>query len=72
MLVLRRLEEEDIEIVAQWLHQEYISKWFGDASDWLHEINERNHAYRYLHHFIVQDGDARIGFCQYYDYNDLP
>ncbi|WP_099205412.1 GNAT family N-acetyltransferase [Scatolibacter rhodanostii] len=72
MLMLRMLENEDIEIVEKWLNQEYISKWFGDASDWLHEIYERNITYKYLRHFIAQDGDKPIGFCQYYNYNDLP
>lgn len=72
MLLLRILEDNDIGIIEKWLNQEYISKWFGAPNDWMHEIQERNNTYSYLHHFIAQVGDDPIGFCQYYNYNDLP
>ncbi|MCC0681290.1 GNAT family N-acetyltransferase [Clostridioides sp. ES-S-0005-03] len=72
MYSLRKLEEKDIEMVKSWLYQEYIVKWFGDASDWLNEIKGRNNEYNFIHHFIVESEHKAIGFCQYYNYNQSP
>ena len=66
-LVLRPLYDTDIELLASWLKKDYILKWYHDADDWLAEINERNGAYSWIHHFIVMDYTTPIGFCQYYD-----
>lgn len=72
MYSLRKLEEKDIEMVKSWLYQEYIAKWFGDATGWLNEIKGRNDEYNFIHHFIVEAGQKAIGFCQYYNYNQSP
>ncbi len=66
-LVLRPLYDTDIKLLASWLKKDYILKWYHDADDWLAEINERNGAYSWIHHFIVMDSIMPIGFCQYYD-----
>lgn len=66
-LFLRPVCGTDIHLLTLWLNQEYILKWYHDANEWLAEINERDGAYSWIHHFIVMDGEIPIGFCQYYD-----
>ncbi|MFV0395905.1 MAG: GNAT family N-acetyltransferase [Coprobacillaceae bacterium] len=65
---IRRIEDNDIELMKEWLKKEHVSKWYHDPEDWLYEIKERNGEFNFLHHFIVLDGDKAIGFCQYYEY----
>ena len=69
MLVLRNLGDEDVVLMKKWLEQEFISKWFGDASDWLLEIEHRNDEFNFIKHFIVEKDGVPVGFCQYYDWN---
>lgn len=69
-LSLRPLNDTDIDLLTLWLNKEYILKWYHDADEWLAEINERNGAYSWIHHFIVMDSETPIGFCQYYDCYD--
>lgn len=66
-LVLRPLNDDDIDMLASWLNKDYILKWYHDADDWLAEIKERHGAYSWIRHFIVMDSITPIGFCQYYD-----
>jgi hypothetical protein len=69
MYSLRALEEVDINLVQSWLSQDYVEKWFGDPIEWLEEIKDRNNKYSFIHHFIMEESNKPIGFCQYYDYN---
>lgn len=69
MLVLRRFENEDVAILEKWLKKEHVAKWFGDAADWLYEIEHRKDEYNFIQHFIVEAKGSPIGFCQYYDWN---
>jgi RimJ/RimL family protein N-acetyltransferase len=69
MLFLRRLENKDVVVVQKWLEKESVAKWFGDASEWLYEIEHRNDEFAFIKHFIVEGNDVPIGFCQYYDWN---
>ena len=64
---LRPLEDSDIPLMTQWLHQAYVLKWYHDADEWLEEIRTRNDQFAWVHHFIVMDGQTPVGFCQYYD-----
>lgn len=66
-LTLRPLSDADIPLMARWLHQDYILKWYHDPEDWLLEINGRKGEFAWIHHFIVMDGQTPVGFCQYYD-----
>lgn len=72
MYSLRVLKDVDINLVQSWLSQDYIKKWFGDPIEWLEEIKGRNNKYSFIHHFIMEKCNKPIGFCQYYDYNQLP
>lgn len=69
MFNLRRLKDEDVDVVKGWLRKEYVAKWFGDASEWLHEINHRCDQFDFIRHFIVEANGIPVGFCQYYDWN---
>ena len=69
MLTLRRLENEDVDIVKDWLMKEYVAQWFGDASEWLFEINHRHEQFAFIKHFIAEENGVPIGFCQYYNWN---
>lgn len=71
MLKIRAFEEDDLQLLDKWLHQEYIKKWFEVSGictidDWLHEVKNRNGEFKWLSYFIVQSGDCPVGFCTYY------
>ncbi len=68
MFVLRKFEDEDMAVMKKWLEKEYVSKWFGDASEWLYEIEHRNDEFDFIKHFIVEEKGMPVGFCQYYDW----
>lgn len=68
MFILRGLENEDVIIVKKWLGKEHVAKWFGDASEWLYEIEHRNNEFDFIKHFIVEEDGVPVGFCQYYDW----
>jgi len=67
---LREINNTDINLLTKWLKKDYILKWYQDTDDWLREINGRNDEFNWIHHFIVMDEKATIGFCQYYDCYD--
>jgi len=67
---LRELSEADIELIAFWLQKEHVIKWYHDAEAWLQEIRGRRSDFSWINHYIVLDGGAPIGFCQYYDCYD--
>ena len=69
-LRLREISHSDMTLLAEWLHKDYILKWYHNADDWLREINGRNDAFNWIHHFIVVDEETPVGFCQYYDCYD--
>ena len=71
MYTLRALQESDIELVQSWLAQEYIAKWFGEASEWMDEINGRHKEYSFIRHFIAMQYGQPIGFAQYYHYANV-
>lgn len=69
MIYLRELEDKDINTVKKWIMQKYVSKWFGDVSDWEKELQGRKGKYSFIKHFIAEVDGESIGFCQYYDWN---
>lgn len=69
MIYLRKLKDEDISTVKNWIMQDYVSKWFGDVSDWEKELKGRNDEFSFINHFIVEEDCKPIGFCQYYNWN---
>jgi GNAT superfamily N-acetyltransferase len=66
-LYLKPLQDEDVEQLKIWLYKDHILNWFHDTDDWLKEVKERNGEFSFLHHFIVNNKNKPIGFCQYYD-----
>lgn len=69
MIYLRELTDEDISTVKNWIMQDYVSKWFGNVSDWEKELKGRNGEFSFINHFIVEEDGKPIGFCQYYNWN---
>ena len=67
---LRKVTDADISMLTEWLHKDYILKWYHDPDDWMHEIEGRNRDFGWIHHFIVMDNEIPVGFCQYYDCYD--
>lgn len=66
-ILLKPVEDQDVELLNHWLHKDYILKWYKDADEWLHEINNRNGEFKFVNHFIAVYDSRPIGFCQYYD-----
>jgi RimJ/RimL family protein N-acetyltransferase len=60
------LTDDDIAIMKVWLNKDHIRKWYEEPESWLHEINERNREFSFIHHFIVKSQKMPFGFCQYY------
>lgn len=68
-LNIRKLRDLDIPIIKEWLNKEYIRRWYGDSTEWLNEIINRNRKYYWINHYTIEYNDEPIGFCQYYDCN---
>jgi RimJ/RimL family protein N-acetyltransferase len=66
-IVLEPFLDKDIEIMEKWFQKEYLIKWYGDISEWIFELKNRNGKYNFIKHFMVKNKDNKIGFCQYYD-----
>ena len=66
-LIIRPLNDADIDLLTAWLNKDYVFKWYQDTDAWLTEIKERDGAYSWIRHFIVMESVTAIGFCQYYD-----
>lgn len=67
-LTLRPVTDSDINLLCEWLHKDYILKWYDDAEEWLNEIEHRNGNFSFLSHYIVlDDKNIPFGFCQFYD-----
>ncbi|MDU1892886.1 MAG: GNAT family N-acetyltransferase [Dysgonomonas sp.] len=67
LLLLRAIEDSDIELLSKWLYKDYILKWYHEPEEWLYEMKERKGAFSFLSHFLVLQENIPLGFCQYYD-----
>lgn len=67
-ILLRKLEEKDIELFKKWVYREHVAKWYKEPEEWLLEIAKRDTEYCWIQHLIVEKDGVPIGFCQYYDY----
>lgn len=72
MYLLRKVQDNDVNLLKGWLQQDYVAEWFGNVEDWLLKIKGRDGEYNFIQHFIVEDNQIPIGFVQYYDYNKIP
>lgn len=76
MLELRLLGDHDVPLVEAWLHKPHVKKWYDipqmgvTIEDWMHEIQERHGAFRWLTHLVATWQGAPIGLCQYYRCED--
>ncbi|MCB8815240.1 hypothetical protein [Desulfosporosinus shakirovi] len=44
-LNIRKMKNVGISLFEEWLNKEHIRKWFGDPSEWLNEIYNREGQY---------------------------
>ena len=70
MIQLRQMEDTDLPLFKQWLYAPHVAKWYHDPLDWIHEVEARDAAFCWIHHFIVELEGTPIGFCQYYACKD--
>lgn len=76
MLEFRKIKDEDVPLVENWLNKEHVKKWYDiphlgvAVSDWIDEISARNGEFRWLTHLIVLWHGQPIGLCQYYKCTD--
>lgn len=68
-LALRALCDKDIPLFKKWLYLPHVAAWYHDPLDWIDEVEKRNDAFAFLHHFIVVQDGKDIGFCQFYEYH---
>lgn len=66
-IILRSLEEQDIERMKTWLYRPHVQNWYEHPASWLDEIQRRDTDFSFIYHKIVLLEDTPIGFCQYYD-----
>lgn len=66
-ITLKPIEDKDIPLIEEWIHQDYILKWYHEPDEWINEMRERDGKFSFLNHFLVYDGGKPFAFCQYYD-----
>ena len=67
---LRRMEQSDIPLFKEWLKLPHVAAWYHEPEDWIYEVEHQASEYPWLHHYIAEDQDKPIGFCQYYEYRN--
>lgn len=67
-ITLRAFADDDMSLLKQWLYAPHVAQWYHDPLDWIHEVEERNGAFCWLNHLIIEHEKQAVGFCQYYDY----
>lgn len=50
-ITLSKMKSIDIPLIKTWLAQTYIQKWLGDPTDWLEELENKDHTFDWIHHF---------------------
>lgn len=70
MIQLRKMEQNDLHIFKKWLYTPHVARWYHDPLDWIHEVEEQDSKFCWIHHFIVEHKGQPIGFCQYYACKD--
>lgn len=66
-ICLRPIEDSDIPLLANWLKQPRVARWYEHPEAWLMEVTQRQGEFSFICHKIAVLGDEPIGFCQYYD-----
>ena len=64
---LKKLKKADIRLVADWLEQTHVKKWYHSPDEWITEMENKDGRFLFIHHFLVLFEGTPIGFCQYYD-----
>jgi aminoglycoside 6'-N-acetyltransferase len=65
-ITFRRLRHGDLPLLAGWLQQPHVARWFHPADDWLDEMLEELGS-EWLEHWIAELDGVPLGFIQRYD-----
>ena len=66
--ILRQLEDKDIELFKNWLYRPHVALWYEHPLSWISEVEARHTGFSFIHHYIAENNEEPIGFCQYYEY----
>lgn len=64
---LRPFTDGDIPLLAVWLEQPHVARWYEHPEEWLAEAALREGEFSFITHKIAMLNDIPVGFCQYYD-----
>ena len=65
---LREFIKTDIALFRRWLYLPHVAKWYHEPQDWLVEVEDVKGEFAWIKHYIVEEADKAIGFCQFYEY----
>lgn len=68
-MIFRKLRDRDINLIKKWLQAPHVAEWFKHPDAWIEEIQQRKTKYDFIRHFIIEDNNKPVGFCQYYDFS---
>lgn len=70
---LKKVTENDINLLYFWFSMEHIRVFFGDPEEWRNEIIENlNNSSPWSFYYLVYVENIPIGFVQYYETNKAP
>jgi aminoglycoside 6'-N-acetyltransferase len=68
MLSLRKMQTEDLELVARWLAAPHVARWYvtGSVDAEIDDIRRSVAAEQPTHMLVVEEDGRPIGWCQWY------
>lgn len=60
------MTQADLPLFQRWLNEPHVARWYHNAPDWIHEIQEQDGEFSWIHHYTAFLGCRPVGFCQYY------
>jgi aminoglycoside 6'-N-acetyltransferase len=69
MLALRDMRADDLPLVATWLAEPHVARWYLAGSSVEREVDDLRRSVsgaQPLHALMVLDDDAMVGWCQWY------
>lgn len=66
MITVRPMKTADLTVFHQWLYTPHVAKWYQDPLSWIAEVEQQDAFFNWIHHYIVEQNERQIGFCQYY------
>jgi RimJ/RimL family protein N-acetyltransferase len=75
VLTLRNMQPHDLPVVARWLAEEHVARWYVAGSSVDREVDDLRLSVtgrQAVHALFVQEGGTPIGWCQWYRCADDP